>query len=505
MTGLLLAAALSVALPGDGDYRAALDLVYDGSFDLAQERLAALSAAAPDDPVALSLQALALCWRLEQRPESDDLDGPFLRRVEAALAGADARLRQDASDARARLAKGAAFGVRSRYHIFRQHRGDAAKDAVRMREELRRAREIGVTDKDVRFGLGLYDYYADVLPKFVKLLRFFAGMPGGDRERGLAAIEESTEGSLFHDTEARIQLYEIYAFYEDRPDRALGEIEWMRTHHPGWPLWALKLAEHLRERLGLYARAAEVAQGILETAEHHRHPNYQPVVAVMARIALGEALLLDLRFHEARTVLLPAREGSPEAPYLAARARLALGRSLELEDDRDAALAHYRLALSTSDRELRRQVLSALASPLSVGEVRAAQLLADVRRFRERGSRREAAERARRALEAWPKSQEAALRVAEDDLEHGRAQEARRLLNELDNIKVLQPPWVRPWSWLLRGRLHDLKGERAAALDEYKRVLLEPYGREELRELATDGLQHPYAPQGRPPGGPSER
>jgi hypothetical protein len=503
MIGLFLAAGLSVAAPGDEAYRAALALVYNGAFDAARERLSALSASAPADPVGPYLQALALCWKLEQRPESTALDDAFLQKTDQALALAEARLKRDKDDARARLARGAAYGVRSRYHIFRQHRSDAAKDAVRMREDLLKARAQGVTDGDVRFGLGLYDYYTDVLPKVVKLLRFFSGMPGGDRERGLALLEEAQAGTLFHDTEARVQLYGIYAFYEDKPDRALVEIRALWARYPGWPRWGLSLAEHLRDRLGLYEESAAVARTVLEIAEEGKHSNYQAVVAAMARVSLAESLLLDGRFAKARASLLPAQEGSPEAPWIAPRVRFLLGRSLEREGDRDAALSHYRAAAQGPDRELRRRAQAALASPLPAGELSADQALAAARREREAGHEEEAVASCRRAQAAWPRSTEAALCVAEFDLKRGRRDEAREILEGLGEDKGVRPPWARPWAALLYGQLRDLEGRREEAVQEYKKVLQEPYGREALRARAAEGLRRRFTPESGPSPVPS--
>ena len=63
---------------------------------------------------------------------------------------------------------------------------DAARAAVRMREDLHRVRALDPGHADALFGLGLYDYYADVLPRAAKVLRFLARIPGGDRARGLA-------------------------------------------------------------------------------------------------------------------------------------------------------------------------------------------------------------------------------------------------------------------------------------------------------------------------------
>jgi hypothetical protein len=258
------------------------------------------------------------------------------------------RLRADPDDARARFARGAASGVRSRYHLFRAHRAEAARTAAQMREDLLAARARDPEDADVQFGLGLYDYYVDVLPRFARLLRFLSRLPGGDRARGLRAIEEAARASTLHAVEARVQLYEIHAFYEDDPEAAAADMEELALRYPGWPLWGLKLAEHLRDRLGAYAESAEVARRLLGAGDAAKAEAGTAAFA-LARLSLGESLLLDLRPEEARLALLPLLDASPDQPALGARARLLLGRSLELEGEREGALAHYRAAVPDRD------------------------------------------------------------------------------------------------------------------------------------------------------------
>jgi tetratricopeptide (TPR) repeat protein len=327
-------------------------------------------------------------------------------------------------------------------------------------------------------------------------LRVFAHLPGGDRERGLSLIEEAREGAVLHGTEVRVQLYEIYAWHERRPDRALAEIRALRRRYRGWPFWALKLAEHLRDRMGLYADSADVARALMES-EERRAEGRGGVAADMARVSLGESLLLDLRLSDARQVLLPVRDGPPDAPEVGQRARLLLGRALELEGDREAAEPHYRRAVAGPDRQLRKETQAALAQPLSGDEVRASHLLAEARRLRERGRREEAADVYRQALRLWPRSQEAALRVAEDDLRLGRRERAAETVDKLTRETEPAPPWVRPWSWLLRAQLLDLSGERSAAVALYRRVLDQPHGQDELSERAAEGLRRPFAVDGR--------
>jgi len=490
----LLVAATTVAAPQpptplvaaehDPEYRAALDLLYDGRGAECQARLAALEAKHPDDPVPVYLQALALEWALEQRPESTELDRAVEQAAERAWTAADARLRKDGSDARARFARGAASGVRSRYHLFRLHRAEAARAAAQMREDLLLARARDPQDADVQFGLGLYDYYVDVLPRFARVLRFLAGLPSGNRARGLAAIARAARSARLHAVEAQAQLYEIHAFYEDDPDRAAEEMEALVRHYPGWPLWPLKLAEHLRDRLGDYAGSEAVTRALIHRAAAG------PGAVALARLSLARTLLLDLRPDDARRVLIPVEDGLPGSPSVGAQARLLLGRSLELDGDRDAAVAHYRVAAASADPEWRRRAQDSLRHPLAAEEVSARRALVALRRAREAGRAEEAAARAREVLAAWPLSREAALAAAEEDLHAGRP--GRLRVPEVEEARGDEPAWLVPWSRLLRAQAADLAGDREAAVILYKKVYASARRRAELRREAAEGLRTPF-------------
>jgi hypothetical protein len=491
---------LEATIPADAEYRKALELVYDGAFPAAEARLGALADEHPDDPVGPYLRALALEWRLEQDPASRALDRDLDALADRALALADARLAQDPVDGRALMARGAAHGIKSRLRLFRWDKGPAAREAVRMREGLQGARAAGVEAADLDFGLGLYDYYAETLPRFFKLLRFLAGIPGGDRARGLAAIARVARGgSLFHDDEARVQMFEIQSYFEKKPDYALHWIREMWSRHPGWPLWGLKLAELLRDPLGLYGESAAVASSMIETAEQRRHANYQPVVAAMARVALAEALLGDLRLAEAREAALAACAGVPDAAWVGPRAELVVGRTLELEGDRGAAVAHYRRAAAGRDPLSTRRALDALAHAASPGAVRAAALLARARRAREGGDEAEAEATCLLAFQADPTNGEARLCVARASLREGRWVAARRIAREI--AVAGSPAWLRPPARLVLAEALAREGDREDALVAYKEVWEEPYARPLLRQAAATAILR-LAPRARLPDAP---
>lgn len=479
-------AAAFLSSPSDDSYRAALDLLYDGSTETALLRLGALREETPDDPMSAYLEALALCWKIEQRPDSRSLDAGFRSLVDRAIALADARLGRDPLDVRALVARGAAHGVRSRFHLFRGEARPAARAAEWMRTDLLAAQALDPGNRDVLFGLGLYDYYVDVLPRGVKLLRFFLGMPGGDRRRGLLSIAAAREGSLFHRSEVEWQLYQINAFYEDEPDQADTAISSLRGRYPGSPLWALQLAEHRRARLGLYSESAATAREIL-AASGAGHPNFSPVVAAMARLALGESLLLDLRLAEAEDALRPVADD----PSLAARAHLLLGKALELSGRRESAEAHYKVAAVSSRLDLRREAAIALATPLTKADVDGARRLGEARRLREAGHEDSSLAAYRAALAASPQCREATTALAADDVRHGRAQAALRAARQAETAKSFAPPWVAAEARLVQAEALEMLGDRPGAIRLYKDVFQKPFGRTTLRERAAEGLRQP--------------
>jgi hypothetical protein len=446
-----------VERPWDAEARAALSRVYDGAFRAADARLAALAGAHPDDPVLPYLQALALEWRLEQDPASRAHDPEVLALADRALGLAAATLARDPADARALLARGAAHGVKSRLHLFRWERGGASREAVRMREGLAAAREAGAGVVDLDFGLGLYDYYADTLPRLFKLVAFVLRIPGGDRERGIDAIARVARGgSLFHDDEARVQMYDIHSYFEGRPDRAVHWIRELWRAHPGWPLWGMKLAQLLAAPMGLWPESAAVAREILATAQAGGHPNYQPVVADMARVLLAEALLGDLRFEEAERAALAA-SAVPGATWVSER--------------RDVVLARCR----------------AFAGGEGPASARALALLARARRQREAGETDAAEATCLRAFALDPGNGEARLCAARESLRSGRPAAARSLARAV--LDARGEPWLRPSARLVLARALESEGDPARALGLLRRVWDEPLGHPELRQEAAEAIR----------------
>ena len=96
---------------------------------------------------------------------------------------------------------------------------------------------------DANFGIGLYRYYADVAPAVLKVLRWFLGLPGGDRARASRrCCGRATRGVLLQ-AEAAYQLHLVDLWYEHNNGEALELLDELRARHPHNPLFLLNTAQ----------------------------------------------------------------------------------------------------------------------------------------------------------------------------------------------------------------------------------------------------------------------
>jgi hypothetical protein len=251
-------------------------------------------------------------------------------------------------------------------------------------------------------------------------------------------------------------MYDVHSFFERKPDRARHWIGEMWRLHPGWPIWGLKLAQLLGEPMGLWGESASVARQVLATAEEGRHPNYQPVVAAMARALVAEALLGDLRIDEACATARGVDAGTKGAGWAGERAGRLLERCRALERDPRSA------------------------------EARGLALLAQARRLRERGDVPAAEAACLRAFQANPASGEARLCASRESLRAGRPEAARALARAV--LEGEDEPWLRPFASMALARALEAAGSREGALAAYRGAWEAPLGRRDLRAEAAEGI-----------------
>jgi hypothetical protein len=245
------------------DARRAIDLMYLGKPGEAIALARKLEDARPEHPLGYLIEADVVWWNIyckwserkyntidawsHTRPADADDD------QELALADKVSHLAEVAiakSDtAEMELYAGLGYASRARLLGLRYEKMPVARAGVEARKHLLRCLQLDPNMADAYLGLGLYNYYVDTLSAMAKILRFFMGIPGGDKREGLRQLEiASTKGELTQ-LEARFNMAKSLRNYDFDYPRAEQAAAPLSARYPGNCIFLL-LAGDIEQKLG---------------------------------------------------------------------------------------------------------------------------------------------------------------------------------------------------------------------------------------------------------------
>jgi hypothetical protein len=271
--------------------------------------------------------------------------------LERALDLADARLRAAPRDPDGRFFRAAALACRGRLRSYDGEWIAAAWDGKRAMDLVRDLAAEQPGNRDLLFGLGLYDYYADVVPKQYGVFRPLAAFfPRGDRRRGLEELGRVEREGHFARVEAAFARLEIEYLWEEDSAAALAHAGALRRRFPGNPVFHLYIARAHAVRREWRESRATCAE-ILAAARQGR-AGYGSYQAEAALYFIGRADLEERSF-QAAVIGLDGLEREAAARGSTSRWRtlgaLSRGMALDALGNRPAAIAAYRLAQRLPD------------------------------------------------------------------------------------------------------------------------------------------------------------
>lgn len=231
-----------------------LNELMDGDFDAATEAFRQIQKSDPDSPLGYLLEADESYWKIyltegnlvdpdvfEARSEAiTPYDADFRRLDDLAIAKAEVRIHAHQDEARSYFYEGLAYGLRSELEALRDHALATSRAGKKLRNLSLEALKLDPNLNDAWFGVGLYNYFVDTLPTYVKMLRFLILLPGGDRVEGLHQMQQAMEKGQLVNPEARFHLAKNYSRSYDRQyARSLELFRQMQKLYPHNPLWDL--------------------------------------------------------------------------------------------------------------------------------------------------------------------------------------------------------------------------------------------------------------------------
>ena len=264
---LLLASPCDAALTGADRLGVVYNSILSAQFDRADAEIARACPPAPSEACRV-LEAVSTWWRIQIDPDNRSRDALLNDRARIAGKAADAWATRDPKNAEAWFYLASAYAPLVQWQVLRGERLAAARNANRIREALEHALRLDPAMADAHFGIGVYEYYADVAPAGAKLFRWLLLLPGGDRAKGLQAIDTTRQSGTLLRGEADFQRYVIDIWYEHKPDEALRILRSLDARYPNNPLFLQRIAETYDTYLHDRNASAAAWQTLIDRAAH---------------------------------------------------------------------------------------------------------------------------------------------------------------------------------------------------------------------------------------------
>jgi tetratricopeptide (TPR) repeat protein len=333
----------AASLRGIDGLARAYDFILEARFDQVDAELRRACGPAPPEACEV-LGATSLWWRILLDPESHALDDEFSLAVDHAIDSTEAWIEREPEDAEAWFYNGGAYAARVQWRVLRDAKLSAARDGKKIKLALERAVELDPTIEDAYFGIGLYKYYADVVPAAAKILRFLLLLPGGDREEGLEQMLRARSRGRLLQGEADYQLHVIYLWYERQTPRALQLLQSLHDRYPANPLFLAQTAE-IQDAYQHDVTASLATWRALLAAAREQRANAPVLSEVQARLGIAKQLEALHQTDDAIEMLQAIVVLHPTVPYGSLPlAYLRLGEAYDRMGIRAAAVDAYRAA-----------------------------------------------------------------------------------------------------------------------------------------------------------------
>jgi tetratricopeptide (TPR) repeat protein len=242
--------------------------IYGGDLSGSIALVKPLQAAHPENPLGFLLEAEAQWWQIYCANSTvkygmvDAWKRGKKPEDESYLALADkvidlSRIQFEKSNsAEMHVYAGMGYALKTRMFALQGENRAVARAGVAARDEFLKALAIDPQNADATAGLGLYNYYVDSLSSAVKILRFFMGIPGGDRKEGIRQMQVGIDRGVLTPVEMRFYLAKNLRNFDLEYEKALRVAEPLSAHYPANPIFQLLLG-NLNVELG---RAAEAGR-----------------------------------------------------------------------------------------------------------------------------------------------------------------------------------------------------------------------------------------------------
>lgn len=194
-----------------------IQYVYNLSFDSARTEFQFAARSKPDHPAGHFFLAMVEWWKIITDIDNKSRDDKFISMLDHVIDLCDERLDKNEDDITGLFFKGGSLGFQGRLYGNRQDWLKAANCGRAALPIIMKAYKLEPNNNDVLLGIGIYNYYAAVIPEiypWVKPLLLF--VPKGDRLKGLNQLRIASEKAHYADIEATYFLLQVLQNFENQ-------------------------------------------------------------------------------------------------------------------------------------------------------------------------------------------------------------------------------------------------------------------------------------------------
>ncbi len=289
----------------------------------------------PEQPHGYIFEAYisALVYSMDQ--SNDSLAEALNRQVSKALEVAEAFKDRDDKNPEAYFYLALGNGIDALYHVINRSFIKGYWSGRKTKSNLEKATQLDPQYYDAYFGLGLFHYYADLLPGMLKLIAGVLGFDG-DRVLGRNEVYMAASRGTFFRIEGEFMYYSIGYFLEGEKSRSIRALKQLYRQYPTNMALGLIIAYHYR-RSGYMEKCIEYCKQFDD-----QYSDYLPQLTNVRYYNIGVANY-DLNRFEKADSLFKALENLPtrKSRYYRAAMNYYRGHIADLRFDRETAMAYY--------------------------------------------------------------------------------------------------------------------------------------------------------------------
>jgi len=332
-----------------------IDHIYNLEFYDADNLFDEVIQLSPDHPAGYFFRAMTQWWRILAEYDNETQDDRFYEMLEVVIEMCDERLEADPDDITALFFKGGSLGFRGRLRANRGNWFGAARDGLAALPIVQQAYKLDPENYDVLLGIGIYNFYASVIPDEYPIVKpFMIFFPSGDRQKGILQLRLASERARYAKTEAKYFLMQSHFQYEKQHMISLDLARELNKRYPRNPVF-LRYVGRCQIALGVLDEAFRIFSEVLRRYTE-RQVGFDRYDAREAYYYVGKHFFTLGKIEESFQNFLRCDELSRTidkdgASGFMSMANLYIGMIHDLRNERDHALGQYRKVLRMKEYE----------------------------------------------------------------------------------------------------------------------------------------------------------